>query len=524
MTSIERSEGNSYNHIKEPAYNILTYTWGRWQQKEGPRLPVEGVTWKIPSIREDHFSVSTLKSVLQQVAREVDYVWIDIACIDQENSAVKADEVGRQVGIFQEAQKVYAWLSWHTSEFLEELVKNVNDFSLDIQMSYLEGKADETYSAINSLTETLNMLFQDPWFSSLWTLQESFLRRDATLINQDAQTVPLEWSKTCPAQLGTLASSLVMAREALLRIIRGDALPATQSNTDTLARVNALSTIIENSGLYFLWANNPNLQYRVSQYRKCSRDVDRIYAIMQIYRLRLGQALEPHREFTRKELELQFIATLNAQNPVIAQAFVHTKIPGPGESYYITPAITVPERFRTVADFQAQCKISVQSTNEASFTGHACNFEAMLNFWDLNKHRQVDDPAMALAEFGVQSIFLDASSQSDSVSLYINVPYDREFVSRDVELKAFAAVQDFGRNVLDQFKSKELRILALGREVTRKGRQPVFLSLSQMGLILLREAGTPTSTWRRVGICLWSVPWADPENEPSWVKIEGRFG
>lgn len=38
------------------------------------------------------------------------WAWIDVACIDQANYAVKMDEIGQQVGIFANAARVYAWL------------------------------------------------------------------------------------------------------------------------------------------------------------------------------------------------------------------------------------------------------------------------------------------------------------------------------------------------------------------------------------------------------------------------------
>lgn len=36
--------------------------------------------------------------------------WIDVMCIDQENYVVKMDEIGRQAGIFANADRVYVSL------------------------------------------------------------------------------------------------------------------------------------------------------------------------------------------------------------------------------------------------------------------------------------------------------------------------------------------------------------------------------------------------------------------------------
>jgi hypothetical protein len=41
----------------------------------------------------------------------LEWSWIDIACVDQENRDVKMDEVGRQASIFLEAADFFVWLS-----------------------------------------------------------------------------------------------------------------------------------------------------------------------------------------------------------------------------------------------------------------------------------------------------------------------------------------------------------------------------------------------------------------------------
>src|SRR5450432_2961675 len=95
MTSLEWSAGNMYGSYMEPAYNILTYTWGRWQLREGPSLAIKGVSWKVPAVDEAHFTVDGLSRVIQRVSRGVSFVWIDVACIDHENRAAMMEEVGK---------------------------------------------------------------------------------------------------------------------------------------------------------------------------------------------------------------------------------------------------------------------------------------------------------------------------------------------------------------------------------------------------------------------------------------------
>lgn len=98
MTSYERTDDQDtywYGDFKQPRYNILTYTWGRWEVSYAPSLRVEGLTWKIPSISPDHFTVEQFEQVMKRMCQTADFVWIDVACIDQENQQVKADQIDK---------------------------------------------------------------------------------------------------------------------------------------------------------------------------------------------------------------------------------------------------------------------------------------------------------------------------------------------------------------------------------------------------------------------------------------------
>ncbi|KAF8533279.1 hypothetical protein BDD12DRAFT_947524, partial [Trichophaea hybrida] len=113
MTSYEWTEGNKYGNVKEPPYNTVSYTWGCWKLDRGPSLPVKGVGWTVPAVDENHFSVTDLQNLVKRISIEgageegnksvVEHVWIDMACIDQENNSLKMKETGRQAVIFEGA-------------------------------------------------------------------------------------------------------------------------------------------------------------------------------------------------------------------------------------------------------------------------------------------------------------------------------------------------------------------------------------------------------------------------------------
>lgn len=54
---------------------------------------------------EEHFSVRMFQKVIYEMRRlaGIDWAWVDVACIDQENVPIKMDEVDRQASIFKNA-------------------------------------------------------------------------------------------------------------------------------------------------------------------------------------------------------------------------------------------------------------------------------------------------------------------------------------------------------------------------------------------------------------------------------------
>ena len=63
MVSYERKkigDDFSYNNIRNPRYSTISYTWGRYQVKDGDKkgvlITVSGVDWDVPSIMMNHFT------------------------------------------------------------------------------------------------------------------------------------------------------------------------------------------------------------------------------------------------------------------------------------------------------------------------------------------------------------------------------------------------------------------------------------------------------------------------------------
>lgn len=87
------------------------------EQKTG--ITIKGGAWDIPTIdtgRQDNgrggqikpFRVEEFEHVLRVVGEGVDFVWVDVACIDQNPLLPdKADQIGKQASIFQLASHAF---------------------------------------------------------------------------------------------------------------------------------------------------------------------------------------------------------------------------------------------------------------------------------------------------------------------------------------------------------------------------------------------------------------------------------
>lgn len=201
LTSYPWQPGNRYGNFNNPPYNAITYTWGRFQLKPEDRdyastqpLPVKGTTWSqyLPKIRPDHFTVDEFLHIIETAARPcrgyaaVKFLWLDVACINQTpDSEEYYSEIGRQAKIFRGAMDVFVWLTSFNTSSMATWSSDMKDLSgIDYREeslkkdSYIHTWIDRAYHIIRGFTS-------DPWFSSLWTLQEAFLCPYAVILCRD---------------------------------------------------------------------------------------------------------------------------------------------------------------------------------------------------------------------------------------------------------------------------------------------------------------------------------------------------
>lgn len=508
MTSmvLEMANGHAlYGGQADPAYNILTYTWGRWARPVGSAIEVKGVSWKIPPVDPAHFSVDDFLQVIRRISEDTEFIWIDIACIDQENEMLKLDEIGRQAAIFDKAERTFIWLNHCQANELQMWVNEANH-SYRVCKEYVPGEslAVDTGEWIKSALETASRLFLDPWFSSLWTLQEAYLRHDATLLSRDGTKVKYPESQFnrptilhdligCYYQIYRTAEQL--AREHL------DSLDRQQQEDlqDLLRRV-------EKSGLSPLHDNNPVSIYGVACFRQTASPLDRIYGIMQIFGLNLGGSTHP----TLESLEARLGEQLNVRSPVHAQLFVHLQPARHRSCWCLGQHVRVPETARwavgrygtTIRDktpAENFCKILPGSAQGPRFEGFSCTFLALFDLWrksSLHIYGRSDQvSATHLPLRWVQSVFLDNSPLTER-----QIPNSIRTLDQETSEQQGALSQA----LVNSFDNK-LRVALLGKlNVQAQGLQTGTVDIWAGMLLLPQEEGSQ-KFWTRVGICLWEL-------------------
>ncbi|KAF2252751.1 hypothetical protein BU26DRAFT_601007 [Trematosphaeria pertusa] len=371
MTSVERVGDDTYNGVRKPAYNILAYTWGRWALPCGPALEIHNVRWAIPPIDSARFTVAQFQRVLGVVSKGVEFVWVDIACIDQEDYKMKMEEIGRQGGIFNNARTAFIWLHGTSGDDLQKICNELfqltdkldgdETFTVDLE-EYGYGSIDVHYEPddagsdisvghktflphclqdpkmLEDIQRVLTHLTYDAWFSSLWTLQEAFLRTEAILLSREGTQVTRRGYENV-----ALVNLIICMGEFEHYVGKVLSKQGTKEHGDsaTLASsLKAIDSVLQKIGLG-AW-ENPNTIYHSAKFRTATDPLDRVYGIMQVFGFRLGATNDPSSSFTLDELESQFALEINAISPIWAQLFVHSRQAPKGKCWRISQDSRIP--------------------------------------------------------------------------------------------------------------------------------------------------------------------------------------
>jgi hypothetical protein len=511
MTSLELKDGNRYGDFHEPEYGALSYTWGRYEVPSGDRLGVSEISWKIPAINEKHFTVEQFQAAMQKASSPSGLVWVDVACIDQENIPVKMDEIGKQADIFKSAKSVCVWLTSHSTDTMRSALETIASFSKQVaSLEYKEnsftlddiGALLHDDCSISRAEQSLSLIFEDPWFSSLWTLQEAYLSETAVLLSISAGTAPYHriYKPTNERDLMTLVGD---CEEIKLRLL-------PYGNADPMLR--RILRLIERSGLSTVNSVGPKsppmMLYSAASYRSTREPLDRVYGIMQVYNLRLGASAQPDQVFTLTDLEDQLGAALNQMSPIAAQLHVHTQPQEPDKAWRVGQHCFLPDTFY-LSDMQdVRCKIFLDANRRPRYEGYACTIDQLGESW--NEACSIRDQSFQNYIRGDDfyhyqaNIHLDATTECNmKYSLLAQQPRASCPCHNCENTNAYPT--DPVKNFLGEFPQplSNHRILLLGNITLFRfsGFSRSLICVARAGLLVREQGYRGKSFWRRLGIC-----------------------
>lgn len=548
LRSCIKDEGNVYNGVQEPTYNILSYTWGRFVNPGGSSLGITGVNWPVPPVKPEHFSVRDFHQAIMVAAENVEFIWVDVACIPQyhahetrEEASLRAQEIGRQIGIFGRAQKAFAWLNKLDIDFLSTCRQLLDrnrtaDLASSVLASSFRTMSTSEITAFLSGTEIhLNeienlsvRLLADPWFSSLWTLQEFILRRNAVIISKEGRCVPTTNHERGSAGDWSLEN---LGEEIILKIhniefsfgetvknaipsaeIRDEAINHKIANLDL--RILHVKERFHQSGLTMKPNTNPNVAYSVCRYRKVSNLLDRVYGIMQIYGIECSPT--PKGTGTSEQLANltdEFGQKLVARLPILSQLFLHGSARKPGISWMISEDCDVPPSLHAynVNSVAQECQNSL------------CKIEALKD----GVHIRFEGECTAL-----QFLFDDLDNDFNSVERWVAL--DRhvgiELFGHSLGAKARKVggvrfeshgTHDSSEMVTTKLSAKygkgNLQVLLLGKNANY-GQQSFFETIYGLIIAPSRESH---QVWERIGVASWMASKGYPRLNFPFQAIQG---
>ncbi|KAJ9604060.1 hypothetical protein H2200_011583 [Cladophialophora chaetospira] len=475
LTSIKRSSQSKYRKIDAPRYNILSYTWGRWQTNNGEALPVQNVDWKVPPVKPEGFTVQAFHRVVNHVSEGCSHIWLDVACIDQENEAVKMSEIGRQAAIFRRAKQVYIWLSHSKKEVVEPVLNRLLDRAT--------ADAEHDRETVTSILRDIKIIFSDPWFGSLWALQESFLRPGAVLLFEDASAIDVRGvkGKKRPCSLYDLFSGCQRISQALqyeLQNSRGVlGSRGIEKATEAIQR-------LDDAGVRCTHFNNAISLYAVSTLRNPRDPLDRIYGIMQVFGLSLGKAAEPTKQFALDDLEDQLGHALNKVCPVFAQNFVHLADGRRHRSWYFHRKIRVLLEGRFTYTPKAYCEIAFDKTRDlARFRGPKTRFSSLCRM--LTRHLG-DRPLF-------EHVYFDSTTENrEKLPIDFTRPDSKPHVGNSTNVI---------RNTLENAYGPRISVFLIGS--LQGGNHPD--QYAWVGVLAFPRQRSGKECWTRIGTCLWSL-------------------
>jgi len=192
-------------------FDIISYTWG--DLVDPYNCGIEGVDWDVIISKEKLEDIKRL-----MISAGVQYLWVDCVCINQADSKEKSAEISRMYEYYKNARMCYILMNmaevWNPQEivddlkFLDHILSHMRGAALASEARELtpnltnrlstwankEWKFDVDKPTVRSAAIDMGVLncystcishvrslFENPYFSRVWTFQEMILGKNITM-------------------------------------------------------------------------------------------------------------------------------------------------------------------------------------------------------------------------------------------------------------------------------------------------------------------------------------------------------
>ena len=546
-----------------------------------PSLKVSGISWRIPPIDAALFTVQQFERVLREISSKAkcEYVWVDVACIDQSEGSEQGKlEIGRQAKIFGKSYRTFIWLPsmgvgddpplqdlfWALEEAVDTILTSHRNNSRHMRCkaegvsgegTFDTGSSEEDmdrFDPVKCLVDAsaaIAQLTSLPWFSSLWTLQEAFLQPSAMFLNMDADTLTATIIKPDDSD-ADFGSPTALILEDLLRVCKmfhrlcsvGDDIASApefsrkpDGRDDTSWALSfhrkGLIRILERAGLVALAERDRMALYSCAKARTTTNPLDRIYGIMQIWGYRLGESaqasrpsrtgLEEEPVITVRQLEIELATHLVSDFPIESQLQVQGGLVPGRQAWRISDLSVIPAHDLVLRDdgwlagvvdrksSQLGCR-RANNVEYGYFEGYSCEYDGLLAAWKY----LVTSTTTGAESTPVLYIALDHTRVLNSTTLGMYYPLSQVPRGEHLRLaeRISAVLGPLGRRVL---------VLLLGivdQTQVDGAARPVQTAI---GIIVMDAPDAVIGGWwKRLGICLWTVPSHQSDYFPAREDVE----
>ena len=197
-------------------FDIISYRWG--PEASPYRCGIDGVNWNITISKEKLEDIKRL-----MVSAEVQYLWVDSLCLDQDNTREKSAEIARMYEYYKNARNCHIMLDlpeiWDPQEIVDNLkfidhvlshmqgaalasdsrglTENVigrlsswasKDWAFPMDKSMVRSAAIDmgVLNCYSTCIKHVKSLFDNEYFTRVWTFQEMILGKNVTMWGMNA--------------------------------------------------------------------------------------------------------------------------------------------------------------------------------------------------------------------------------------------------------------------------------------------------------------------------------------------------